>query len=153
MTISEFRGEHAYLSNGYIRPLKIGDYIYSSAEQYYQSRKCLYIEDWDDIMACRTPAQARAAGALVTTKKGWRAHRLEAMRRTLFVKFTLDSDLGERLISTGSHLLINGSVPEDDFWGMHDGFGRNWLGHLLMARRGELRGTKIYHVTGPVVQA
>lgn len=153
MTINEFRGDYQFLSNFYVNPLQVGKYRYVSMEHYYQSRKCVLQSDWEAIVAATYPAQAKKIGLKVQLRDDWEEVKLHVMRRGLACKFSLDTRLGERLLDTGNHDLIEGNTWGDTYWGQVDGKGHNWLGHLLMARRAELRGQRVIAVTGPEVDA
>jgi ribA/ribD-fused uncharacterized protein len=144
MTISNFSGEHAYLSNFYVRPLRVGSIVYTCGEQYFQSRKCLYVEDWQEVMTAAYPASQKRIGRHVDLRPDWESVKIPVMRKLLSKKFPRPGEnLSERLLSTGNHDLVESNNWGDDFWGQVDGTGHNWLGHLLMARRAELRALRI----------
>lgn len=148
MSIEEFRGEHAYLSNFYVHPLRVGKIRYHSVEQYFQSRKCARQDDWEAVMATSFPAQAKRVGRHVDLREDWEEVKLYVMRKALTCKFREDNPLGSRLIDTGHHVLVEGNTWGDEYWGVSDGVGKNWLGFLLMARRAEIRGERVWRTTG-----
>lgn len=147
MSIESFRGDHAFLSNFYVHPLVVGRHRYHSVEQYFQSRKCALREDWDAVMATSFPAQAKRVGRRVVLREDWEAVKLYVMRRALTCKFREDNPLGQRLIDTGHHALVEGNSWGDDYWGVTEDGGQNWLGFLLMARRAEVRAERVWQVT------
>lgn len=65
------------------------------------------------------------------------------MREVLAAKFT-DPDLADRLVATGTALLVEGNTWHDQFWGCctsprhHATPGANWLGRYLMQLRSTL---------------
>ena len=57
------------------------------------------------------------------------------MRRADFAKFSQNSNLGQKLIATGTAELIE-DLPHEPFWGIgQDGAGANWAGRVLMEIR------------------
>ena len=60
--INSFEGEYRFLSNFYERPFWVGNRRWASAEHAYQAAKSLLPADWDAILSCRTPGQAKRMG-------------------------------------------------------------------------------------------
>jgi len=73
-------------------------------------------------------------------RNDWEEVKVSVMRDLIRQKFKPGSELSDRLLDTGDWLLEEGNTWGDTFWGVCDGVGENWLGRLLMERRGELRG-------------
>lgn len=139
--INEFRGEHRFLSNFWPVELVLPDRaVAPSVEHAYQAYKALRDADYAAILAAATPGEAKRLGRVVTTHAGWEVAKLDVMRRLLALKFPAGSALAGRLLATGDALLVEGNTWGDRFWGVCADVGANWLGHLLMARRAELRG-------------
>ncbi len=57
------------------------------------------------------------------------------MFMAVLCKFTQHADLAEKLLATGDAVLEEGNNWGDEFWGVVDGRGMNWLGTLLMTVR------------------
>lgn len=140
--ITEFQGEHRFLSNFW--PLdedaSVMDY---TAEHWYQAEKTTVMAERDAIRACKTPGEAKMMSRDITLREDWDDIKLHVMRKVLDQKFALPL-LGFQLLSTGSAMLVEGNHWCDTFWGVcycmeHDGEGLNWLGLLLMQKRNELR--------------
>jgi N-glycosidase YbiA len=93
-----------------------------------------------------TPTKAKQLGQSVVIRRDWEAIKLQVMRDAIRFKFpTIHHELSELLLATGDAMLIEGNAWDDRYWGAIYNLetdkwtGYNWLGHLLMARRAELR--------------
>lgn len=72
-------------------------------------------------------------------REDWNLIKLSIMYEALTYKFTQHEYLKRLLLNTGDAELQEDS-PVDSYWGIgRDGKGENWLGHLLMTLRTELR--------------
>jgi hypothetical protein len=141
--IDRFAGEYSFLSNFYSLPpfLSWDDGIqYPTVEHYFQAHKTLDPEARAELAAAPTAARAKALGRGVALRLDWEGVKLVVMREALEYKFCQDSHLSKLLTQTGDALLCEGNYWGDRYWGVMNGKGQNWLGHLLMARRAELRG-------------
>lgn len=133
-------GSPTPLSNFYVHPLKIDGETWRSVEHFFQASKTASVDDFRAIRDCATPGAAKKLGRKCALRRDWEAVKLNVMRRALEHKFVRGDVLGDWLLATGDALLVEGNTWGDKFWGVCDGQGQNWLGHLLMARRAELRG-------------
>lgn len=138
-----FEGPNPYgfLSNFYDHPFKLGAIVYRTGEHAFQAYKAI---DRTTHMAIRnqpSPAQAKAKGKRIKLRPDWETVKYDVMRQVLAAKFGARSELAELLLATGDAMLIEGNTWNDKVWGVNKDtmVGRNWLGHLLMARRAELR--------------
>lgn len=74
-------------------------------------------------------------------REDWNFVKLSIMYEALTYKFTQHPSLKSLLLNTGDAHIEEDS-PVDSYWGVgEDGKGHNWLGHLLMTLREELRKT------------
>lgn len=131
---------HMFLSNFYVEPFNcglLGDVL--TAEHAYQAYKCVEDEDRTAVLEAPTPAAAKKMGRSIKLRTDWEVVKIPVMRSVLFWKFDLGSGLAQRLLDTGDAWLEEGNDWGDRTWGTVEGTGANWLGHLLMARRAELR--------------
>jgi len=119
MTIDSFRGEHDYLSNFYSCPVEYDGLTYQNTEAAFQAAKCV----------------DRNVGRKVDLREDWETVKIDVMRDVLKSKFSLNSELREKLIATGDVELIEGNHWNDRFWGVCRGKGQNHLGKLLMELR------------------
>lgn len=137
--IDSFRGEWTRLSNYSLCSVWFEGHIYNSVEHAYQAAKTLNDNERREIRYKATPNQAKQAGRKCTIRPDWDNVKVEIMESLLREKF---SQLPEKnvLLSTGDHILIEGNWWGDRFWGQDPvGNGQNWLGHLLMKIREEIR--------------
>jgi ribA/ribD-fused uncharacterized protein len=150
--IGQFTGDYRFLSNFYEGPEPVAwlGFECRTAEHACQASKASRDSDREMIALASTPGQAKRAGRNIELRSDWEDVKLDVMRRVLAVKFAPDTALSILLTSTGDRLLIEGNTWNDRFWGVCKGQGRNWLGHLLMARRAELRGMHEIWRTGHV---
>lgn len=145
-----FEGPNPYdfLSNFYPSPIKLAGKWYATGEHAFAAYKAATPEDHERICWAKTPGGAKGLGRRVQLRPNWEEIKYDVMRQVLRVKFEEGSALADRLLATGNALLIEGTNWHDMVWGvdratMH---GRNWLGHLLMARRAELASGEAEHV-------
>ena len=133
-------GSHCPLSNFYPSPFTAEGLEWPTVEHYYQAMKTIDGTERVRISELPTPGQSKRAGRRVSLRTDWEQIKLAVMRDALERKFDrTDSSLGKYLLDTGDALLVEGNTWNDVFWGVCRGQGDNWLGHLLMARRAELR--------------
>lgn len=150
--ISEFAGEHHFLSNFYWDSFEVKGVVVKTAEHAYQAQKTLNKIARTEILAAPTPGQAKRLGRLAAQRPGWEEGlRVQVMREIIRWKFaeaTLDTILPDRsakLMTTHGWHLVEGNTWGDTFWGcVHPAaggntwVGSNMLGILLMERRRQL---------------
>ncbi|MGL5909528.1 MAG: NADAR family protein, partial [Phycicoccus sp.] len=92
------------------------------------------------VLAAPTPGAAKRLARAIPLRPDWEAEKLGVMRAALRLKFPVyRTTLTDALLATGDALLVEGNTWGDQFRGVVAGAGQNWLGHLLMARRAEVR--------------
>jgi len=147
MTITEFQGEHRFLSNFWYVTV-IYDYeIYPSVEHAYQAAKTLDMEDRDYIRHLPKPGDAKRAGKNIVLREDWDQVKLLVMKNLVWQKFQYPG-LKSKLLATGDRALIEGNRWHDNFWGVCSCgvcqntkhiIGHNYLGRVLMDVRSKLR--------------
>ena len=154
LIIPEFKGEYAFLSNFYRKPIKFstrgGPKSFPTAEHAFQASKYKAmggdLSDHEDyvtkVMKATTPTTARtigksAPGLIIDT---WDQMKIPVMREILMEKFA-GNEMRDLLLATESAMLVEGNTWGDQFWGRCDKKGYNMLGVLLMEVRGYLRIT------------
>ncbi|MBF6341272.1 DUF1768 domain-containing protein [Nocardia abscessus] len=148
MVIDTFRHTYGYLSNFSANPAEYAGFRFPTAEHAFAAAKTTDPTPTSiaRIQAAPTPRRAKALGRQVQLRPDWDQAKTAVMAEILRSKFTLDSQLGDLLTSTGDRLLIEGNDWNDDFWGrcLRPGLltpaGANMLGRTLMRVRRELRG-------------
>lgn len=134
---------HTPLSNMSLSTIELHGLRWASVEHYYQAMKAILPEEREAIRLAPTPGQAKKLGRRCQLRPNWEEIKIQVMRTGLRAKFVPSNADGRYLISTGQALLIEGNTWGDKFWGCVGGIGENWLGHLLMARRAEVRYLEI----------
>lgn len=135
--ITEFQGEHRYLSNFWPAPIAWCGIRYPSTEHAYQAAKTndraarLY-------MSRLTAGQAKRYGRTVAIRPDWEAVKVDTMREIVTLKFSTHAHLAAKMLATGDAMLIEGNTWGDTFWGVCRGRGENHLGKILMSIRSQL---------------
>ncbi|QLI81611.1 NADAR family protein [Chitinibacter fontanus] len=109
-------------------------------EHYFQAMKFIGTPQFDRILRCGSPKQAKDLGQSRETpiRRDWESVKEEIMLTGLREKFS-NPELKELLLSTGKKILIENS-PYDSYWGIgQNGKGKNRLGVLLMQLRTEFK--------------
>jgi hypothetical protein len=135
--IDRFRRPYGFLSNMAKCEVCYNGETFHSVEQAYQFAKCVTDADRDKIRRYGVrPDLAKKISHRVTVREDWREVKLGVMEDLLRQKFSVQK-LREKLLSTGSAVLIEGNEHGDYFWGQVHGVGQNMLGRLLMKIRQE----------------
>lgn len=132
---------YAFLSNFYLSRVTILGRTYPTGEHAFAAFKALPgTKAHDIIRLAPTPGRAKAFGRATYLRPDWENVKYDVMRVVLRAKFAPGSELAAQLMDTGNALLVEGTTWNDKVWGvaLPGKRGRNWLGHLLMARRAEL---------------
>lgn len=132
-------GVHSPLSNFYAFEFVVSGKTYATVEHYFQAMKTVDLTEREKLRLTHGPGTVKKMGRRVQLRTDWEAIKLQVMRTALMHKFEINNPMGECLLGTGDAWLVEGNNWGDRFWGAVDGQGENWLGHLLMARRAELR--------------
>lgn len=135
--ITRFEGEYYFLSNFYEHTFEFRDHEFQTAEHAYQGMKAIHPKEFHFVRKAPSPSAAKKRGQNVDLRDNWDRMKIRIMRDILEAKFS-DPDLRERLEMTYPAVLIEGNDWGDDFWGVADGTGQNWLGRLLMQVRDKL---------------
>ena len=160
--------DHRFLSNfyegdpftvpGWTDPRTGEDAVWKTGEHAFAALKAWGEIDaqYCDIIDATDPAMAKALGRSCRLRSDWEEVKLDVMAAIIRHKFTLDRVEGQKLIATGTALLVEGTYWGDTVWGVSLQFsdddvkeaeGRNWLGTLLQMRRAELIAEQLYGVT------
>lgn len=135
---------HFFLSNfaldlDFVDP-ETGEW-WMTSEHYYQACKTPVESERGEIQGQPGPYEAKKRGQSVNMFRDWDERKIDAMRKTLKLKFYPGSKAAELLLDTGWDYLVEYAPWGDIFWGVDRNLhGENWLGKLLMERRNELQG-------------
>jgi ribA/ribD-fused uncharacterized protein len=128
-------------SNFYRAPMMIDGKVWPTVEHWVQAQKFPGQALEEEIRLTSTPTQAKRLGSTraVPLRSDWEKVKDEIMRRGLEAKFTQHLKLRQRLLSTGTAVLVD-HTSRDRYWGDGgDGTGKNRLGQLLMEIRDRMR--------------
>lgn len=162
--INNFRGDYWFLSNFYPHPITASGRTWPTNEHYFQAMKTLDVDEQERIREANTPREAKYLGRqLKDIIPNWDSMRFLVMRNAIASKFpSKGTELTLKLLETLPHALVEGNAWGDTFWGVrgatspaprqvfpgHEelkvGYGLNWLGYLLMARRAELLDEEVW---------
>lgn len=166
--ITEFAGEHRFLSNFYPAPVTVHGVGYPTAEHAYQAHKTYSAVARISVAALSSPGEAKRAGRQLDIRPDWEQVKKQVMLLVVLTKFTAHDELAAALTATGDQLLVEGNHWHDNYWGMcscskclyglveqenyhprlfHENTvfpaklhpGRNYLGKILMAVRDVVR--------------
>lgn len=143
--ITDFRGDHAFLSNFYAAPIEFEGAEYPTIEHAFQAAKTPDFDQRRNIRNAKTPSEAKRKGRYLKRRADWFDVSLTIMESLVRQKFTRYPELGEKLLGTGEAELIEGNNWNDRFygavWDTHELVwkGENHLGKILMKVRDELR--------------
>jgi ribA/ribD-fused uncharacterized protein len=85
--------------------------------------------------------EAKNYGKKTDLREDWEEVKIKIMCEIAYCKFAQNQDLKEKLLKTGEEELIEGNHWRDQFWGVYNGEGKNWLGRILMKVRKKLSET------------
>ena len=142
--ITDFHEErYCFLSNFYKVRVEYGGLVYGSSEAAFQAQKCITEEEKIPFTEY-SPSESKEAGRHVQLRPDWDTVKVGIMEEIVAAKFTQHPDLAEKLLETGSMILIEGNDWGDTYWGAATSTeqGENHLGKILMKIRGKLREGK-----------
>lgn len=134
-TITEFKGNHFFLSNFYVAPVIYQGVRFENNEAAFQAAKCP--ERMNEFRGLN-PSKAKRLGRRVKLRPDWEEVKCDVMYQVCKAKFSQNPDLAQKLIETGDAELVEGNTWGDRIWGVCDGVGENNLGKILMRIRKEL---------------
>lgn len=135
-TIVGFFGEYRFLSNFYESPFLMDGVLYSSVEHAYQAQKAESdFSLFKEIAEVESAAAARKLGQKAKLPENWDTRKVLVMRRCVTLKFLSNSDLKTELLKTAPYHLEETNWWGDQFWGVCNGIGDNFLGLILVDLR------------------
>ena len=134
--ISEFRGEHYFLSNFYSSPVYYRGMTFRNAEAAFHSQK-------DPSRASEftrlNPSEAKRLGRRVRLRRDWEEVKDSIMFEIVLAKFGGSQSLADALLATGDEKIVEGNTWGGRYWGVCGGNGLNKLGGILERVRENLR--------------
>lgn len=140
--ICGFFGQYAFLSNFYCCPIWLNGLVYPSSENAYMAAKVIPTQR--QAFVDFTPREAKTKWKEFTLldkdAQSWDARKYKAMFDILWVKFSQNGDLREKLLATGDKYLEETNWWKDSIWGVDiNNGGANALGKTLMKIRSDLK--------------
>jgi hypothetical protein len=139
--IDRFHGEHGWLSNFQSASIRVGDIVFPTVEHAYVAAKSeipfspIDLEWFIGLSA----GKVKRVGRKLDLRADWDNIKLTVMLDLTKIKYSaVNPELRDLLIATGDQELIEGNHWNDTFWGVCDGVGCNWLGHIIMGVRNEI---------------
>lgn len=135
--------ESSFLSTVSRHDFELEDYLWPTAEHYYQAHKFEGLQYAANILAAPSGQQAHDLGNRWFRRKtkGWKEKRRVWMTRALYRKVMEHQAVKQALLETNSSLLIETSLY-DHYWGIgRDQRGENMLGKVWMDIRSKLQST------------
>ena len=136
--INSFRGEYWWLSNFWPCQVYLDGDSYNSVEAAYVAAKTVIPELRQQIQRIKRPGDVKRFGRTLPLRSDWEQVKVPIMLYLLQQKFVKGSELGDKLIATKPHEIVEGNTWGDTFWGVSRGQGLNTLGKLLMQVRDEI---------------
>lgn len=141
--ISEFRGEHRFLSNFYQlkNPIQFDGLVYPTSEHFYQAMKTEDLNRRRIMSMISSSGDVKKYGNDVQLRQDWKQVKQIVMRLGLLLKFSANPEISARLEDTGDEELEEGNTWHDNEWGnclcpkCRHIVGKNYLGHFLMSVR------------------
>ncbi len=147
MPIKFYRGRdepYGCFSNFSRHSFEVDGTPWQTVEHYFQATKFAGTPREEAIRLTPAPMDAKNMGndrnrSDYPLRPDWESVKDDVMRRAVRAKFAQNADIRAVLLGTGEEELIE-DAPNDDYWGCGErGTGKNMLGKILMAVRGELR--------------
>lgn len=139
--INDFKGDFGFLSNFYAKPFEYKGIVYPHAEGAFQAQKCSTDEVRMKYTLIKNPVIAKRTGKKEPgLPENWNEIAYDVMKDILEVKFS-NSELKEKLLSTGDAYIEEGNHWHDNRWGRctcekcRNKEALNWLGKILMETR------------------
>ena len=131
--ISEFQGEHRWLSNFSPVVIIYMGMEFPSVENAFQASKCKHNVDVAGFQGIG-PGAAKRLGRQVVTRDYWEDVKDSVMLDLTILKYE-NIQYRERLLATGDAELVEGNWWGDTYWGVCKGVGQNKLGKIIMRVR------------------
>jgi len=126
----------------------VGGRYYPSLEHAYQAMKATNKEDMAWVRCAINPREAKKRGNEIVCREDWEDVKLRFMEKLVYLKFTSNPYLCEKLLETKGEELVEGNWWKDTFWGVCNGVGENNLGKILMKVRDQIIESRELHDGG-----
>lgn len=138
--INKFEGYYHFLSNFYPCSVTVDGYIYQNSEAAFQAAKVVD-NKLKKVFTYLPPSEAKYLGRHIKLRSDWERVKDKVMYEVVKAKFIQNPDLHQMLLATGEEELVEGTLWNDQYWGINlkTGEGENHLGQILMQVRKEFQ--------------
>lgn len=133
--------EYGEFSNFFHCGFELDDKWWMTSEHYFQAQKFHGTEYEEAIRLLDSPMKAAEMGRnrKLPLRKDWEEVKDDIMRKAVLAKFSQNIDLKDKLLNTGTEIIIE-KTSNDYYWGCGTkGTGKNMLGIILMETREVLK--------------
>lgn len=156
-----FASAHAYLSNLHRCSFRINGQLFDSNEKAYQFSRAMHLkapEVAQKVLSAKTSKDCKKESYFVESNADWDNTKRAIMKMIVQEKFSQNTDLKDKLLRTGTVLLVEGTI--DSYWGAGVTFGsktpkdgkwtgRNEMGAILHEVCEDLRRTENWQAVTP----
>tara|TARA_R110000851_G_C12750454_1_gene531931 strand:- start:55 stop:489 length:435 start_codon:yes stop_codon:yes gene_type:complete len=140
--IDRFQNELRWLSNFHPANIKVGDIVFPTVEHAFVAAKTENPFSPTDLewFTGLSAGKVKRLGRQLELRPDWDKIKRSVMLDLTKIKYSeANPELRDLLLGTGNQEIIEGNDWGDVFWGVCDGVGCNWLGHIIMGVRKEIR--------------
>jgi ribA/ribD-fused uncharacterized protein len=134
--IEGFFEHYRFLSNFEESPIEYEGHTYVCTEGAYQASKSVHTAIKEKFVRLKG-TEAKALGKKIAIRGDWDKIKVDVMLEITRIKYK-HKNLAYKLLQTGSKYLEETNWWGDQYWGVCNGAGNNYLGHILMKVRKEL---------------
>jgi hypothetical protein len=135
--IEGFFEDHRFLSNFEETLIEYDGLTYLCTEGAYQAAKSPH-KSVKEAFVGLTGAEAKKLGQKIEMRPDWDKVKTQVMLDVTRIKYK-NRYMAHKLLRTGDRYLEETNWWGDKYWGVCNGVGNNYLGHILMKVRNELR--------------
>lgn len=135
--IEGFFEDYRFLSNFEETLIEYEGLTYLCSEGAYQAAKSPH-QSVREAFVGLTGSEAKKLGRKIEMRPNWDQIKVQVMLDITRIKYT-NRYMAHKLIRTGDRYLEETNYWGDVYWGVCNNVGNNYLGHILMKVRGELK--------------
>lgn len=140
--ICGFFGKYRFLSNFWECANGVdfaGEYFHTSEAAYQAAKFPIKKMHEISLLSAEESKKYSRQNLMKYSVQQWDKIKVKIMFSIVLNKFSVNEDLREKLLDTGSKYLEETNYWGDQFWGVCNGNGRNMLGQILMEVREVLK--------------
>ena len=140
--ITAFHADFFFLSTFAPAPVYVDQIQYPTVAHGLEAARVTSESDRDRIRHCSNPGEMVRLAKALPSRPDWEACKVDVLRTLLKQKFGVPA-LRTALLNTGDRPLQAHNYWRDQFWGIYEGEGGNWLGRLLMEHRDAIKNEPV----------